>query len=526
MKKRFIAIAATLAMIAGTCTGVYAEDNMILGDGNLSFKIWFPMAAAASAYTDTIDGNISYGKIEELFGVDLQFIEEPEANAQEKFQLLIAGGELPDMMYYTNYYPAGGEALIDEGIAVDLSEYLEYLPNYVKRMNADESIARDCVTDSGKMFELFTIQNYQQPAYCGLLIRGDWLEDVGMENPQTVEELHDVLVAFKENCTDGAAPMQLYQDGFGIGSTLIGMFGVAGETANYNWWTLEDGEVKFSPYLDGFKRYISTMHEWYEEGLIDPNYASNTDSTGNNELIPTTGVFNGLFTAAGKYYANAGYIDEDGYFLIGNMITENEGDTRTVGQYRPSPVLKQGIVVSAESEHIPEILTMIDYLYSEEGSVLGTYGVEGESYHIDEEGKIIPEDFILHNENMNITGARHAYLCKNMAMYNYRNIEDDFLDEYQAEYLTKWVNTGFTSVVPMDYLTMTAEEGTEYNSLMSDINTYIVEWSNQFITGVYSMDQWDEFIDGFEKNMDVEGARTIVADAYNRYMERSVNLDS
>lgn len=492
--------------------------SMYLSDEKLDITIWFPMASAAAAYTDTIDGNVSYGKVEEIFNVDLHFIEEPDVDAQQKFQLLIAGNELPDLMYYTNYYPAGGEALIDEGVALDLTPYLDQLPNFKARLEADPNVARDVFTDSGKIYEFFTIQNYVQPAYCGILIRGDWLEKVGMEEPATVQELHDVLVAFKEQCTGGAAPMQLYQDGFGVEGSLIGMFGVMGGQAQYNWWTLEDGEVKFSPYLDGFKKYVQTMSDWYKEGLIDPNYTSNTEMWGNNELIATTGVMNAVFTQSGSYYANAGYIEDGGYFICANMITE-DGSPRRVGQYRPSATLKQGVLVNPESEHLEEILKMMDYFYSDEGSVLATYGVEGETWHYDEEGNIAANDILIHNENMNITGARHAYVMKNFGMYNIRGIEDDNLDEYQSVYLTKWLNTGFDKVVPMDYLSLTAEEGNTYNSLMSDVNTYILERANRFITGVDSMDNWDDFIGGFA-NLNVEEANEIVSAAYERYLNR------
>ena len=135
------------------------SGDLYLSDEKLDITIWFPMVSAAAAYTDTIDGNVSYGKVEELFNVDLHFIEEPEADAQQKFQLLIAGDDLPDLMYYTNYYPAGGEALIDEGVALDLAPYLDQLPNYKARIEADPSIARDAYTDTGKIYEFFTIQN-------------------------------------------------------------------------------------------------------------------------------------------------------------------------------------------------------------------------------------------------------------------------------------------------------------------------------------------------------------------------------
>ena len=239
---------------------------------------------------------------------------------------------------------------------------------------------------------------------------------------------------------------------------------------------------------------------------------------GNNELIATTGVMNAVFTLSGSYYANAGYIEDGGYFICANMITE-DGSPRRVGQYRPSATLKQGVLVNPESEHLEEILKMMDYFYSDEGSVLATYGVEGETWHYDEEGNIAANDILIHNENMNITGARHAYVMKNFGMYNIRGIEDDNLDEYQSVYLTKWLNTGFDKVVPMDYLSLTAEEGNTYNSLMSDVNTYILERANRFITGVDSMDNWDDFIGGFA-NLNVEEANEIVSAAYERYLNR------
>lgn len=527
--KRLFSLLLSLLLVL-TMTPVLAEEEFVstygpIADDNPTLTIWYPMEDTAAPYIDTIADNIAWAEVERRLGVNIEFIQPPAANRAEMFQLMIASDDLPDIIQYQNDYVGGGVKAIEDGVFVKINDYLHLLPDYVKRMEEDPSRVRDCMEDDGTMYWIKNIMNRRQQSYCGMMIRGDWLEDLGLEMPTTYAELHDVLVAFKENKTGGEAPLELYMDGFGVCSSLIGGFGVNVDATTNDWfyWDSETQQVVCSVFQDGFKKYIETMNAWYAEGLIDPNYTTNISSYGNTERIGSgkTGVYQGMFTQAGKYYANTGILEEGAYFDLIPPLVENEGDVRKFGQFRPSSVNTNGFVITTACEDIELACKLINYFYTDEGSLLANYGLEGQTFYYGEDGKPYVNDLIKANPQMNLSGARFAHLIRNVGMYTYRDVEDDAVDEFQQKYMTVWDNTGYTDMIVKSYLSLTEDEGREFATIMGDASTYILEWANRFISGVTPLDQWDDFMNGLS-GMGVDRATEIIAAAYGRYMARSL----
>lgn len=546
MTKKLLSLVLALLLVLSVAS-VLAEESAYgpIADGDVTLTIWYPMEDQAAPYIDTIEDNITWAEIERRLGIQLKFIQVPAASRAEMFQLMIASDELPDIIQYQNDYIGGGEKAVKDGVFIAINDYLdEYLPDYKARMLEDDANAmkswepdaekgettdnarvRDCMEDSGLMYWLKNIMSRRQASYCGMMIRGDWLEELNLEMPTTYGELHDVLVAFKENCTGGEAPLELYQDGFGVMHSLCGGFGFEADPTTNDWffYDTEKDEVVCSVFTDGFKRYVETMAAWYKEGLIDPNYTTNISSYGNPERIGSgkTGVYQGLFTQAGKYYANTGVLEEDAYFDLIPMLVENEGDERKIAQFRPSSVNTNGFVVTTACENVEVALRFINYLYTAEGSLLANYGMEGETYYV-EDGKPYVNDLIKNNPQMNLSGSRFAYLVRNVGQYTYRDVEDDAVDEFQQKYMTVWDNSNYgDTMIVQQYLSYTADEAKEFAAIMSDASTYILEWTNRFITGVESLENWDSFMNGLN-GMGLERATELCADAYGRYMARSL----
>ena len=527
--KRLITLLLSLMLVL-TMTPVLAEEEFVstygpIADDNPTLTIWYPMEDTAAPYIDTIADNIAWAEVERRLGINIEFIQPPAANRAEMFQLMIAGNDLPDIIQYQNDYIGGGAKGIEDGVFLKLNDYMHLLPDYMARLNEDPSRLRDAMEDDGTMYWLKNVMNRRQQSYCGLMIRGDWLEDLGLEMPTTYDEMHDVLVAFKENKTGGEAPLELYLDGFGNTSTMIGGFGVEFDatTNDIFYWDSENEKVVCSVFQDGFKKYIETMAAWYAEGLIDPNYTTNISMNGNLERIGSgkTGVYHGIFTQAGNYYANSGILEEGAYFDLVPPLVEKEGDVRKFGQFRPSSISANGFVITTACKDVELACKFINYLYTDEGSLLAGYGIEGQTFYYGEDGKPYVNDLIKANPQMNLSGARFAYLIRNVGQYTYRDVEDDAVDEFQQKYMTVWDNANYTDMILNAYLSYTADESREFSSIMGDAITYILEWSNRFISGITPMDQWDEFMNGLQ-GMGLDRATEIVSDVYGRYMARGL----
>lgn len=105
----------------------------------------------------------------------------------------------------------------------------------------------------------------------GPVIRKDWLDELGLPVPETIDEWTTTLKAFKEK-KGAAAPISFVGkprvfNELGNGA-FIGAFGVTRD------FYLEDGKVKFGPAEPGYKEFLSLFHQWYADGLLDKDVAT------------------------------------------------------------------------------------------------------------------------------------------------------------------------------------------------------------------------------------------------------------
>ena len=90
--------------------------------------------------------------------------------------------------------------------------------------------------------------------------------------------------------------------------------------------------------------------------------------------------------------------------------------------------------------------------------------------------------------------------------------------EVQKKSLEVWEtpNAGVKNLPPSS---MTEEEVSEYNSIMTDIQTYVDEFKLKFILGTESLDNFPSFVENI-RNMNIDRAIEIRQAEYDRYLER------
>lgn len=111
-------------------------------------------------------------------------------------------------------------------------------------------------------------------------IRKDWLDKLNLKMPETIDEYHDVLVAFRDQDPNGNGEKDeiplIYQneDMFGLYS-----FKTAFGFKYSDIWSQTDGKVAFDLMDDKFFDCLTTLHQWYEEGLLQQTITSSEGST-------------------------------------------------------------------------------------------------------------------------------------------------------------------------------------------------------------------------------------------------------
>ena len=471
---------------------------------------------AAIMTTDWND-NEFYQEMERRTGVHLEFEMVSSADYQTNFNLMIASGNLADMIYVgASYYAEGVDAAIDDGYFLDLTDLVdEYMPNYEKIRTSDIQYELLSTTDSGRLGAVYELRQSKQGPWLGLWIRQDWLDDRGLETPVTFDDYHEVLTAFK-NEKGATAPLILNFSG------SDGEFGTMSGGLNVlNSWQLDEtGKVNFGPYMDAWKEYVTIMHQWYTEGLIDPDFMATDERTADMAKVVTgaSGLFAALYTMPSVYEAAS----EDPNMNLApvNPPVMNEGDE---GHIRLRDSYTSGnTAISADSENWEVALRWLDYLYTDEGALLANYGVEGDTFEFNEDGEPEFTDKILANENgWTMTQTVASYLCPSAGIANWSDWTRELAgvpEKDQACY-DVWSEFSDDWRLPSS-VTLTQDESTERAALYADISTIVKEQTAQFISGALDIESnWDAYISALEAS-GMERAIEITQAAYDRYLAR------
>lgn len=461
--------------------------------------------------------NEFYQEMERRTGVHLEMEMVSSADYQTNFNLMIASGTLADLIYVgASYYAEGVDAAIDDGYFLDLTDLVdEYMPNYQKVRTSDIQYELLSTTDSGRLGAVYELRQSKQGPWLGLWIRQDWLDDLNLETPVTFDDYHEVLTAFK-NEKGATAPLILNFSG------SDGEFGTMSGGLNVlNSWQLDEtGKVNFGPYMDAWKEYVTIMNQWYNEGLIDPDFMATDERTADMAKVVTgaSGLFAALYTMPSVYEAAS----EDSNMNLApvNPPVKNEGDEIHI-RLRDS-YTSGNTAISADCENPEVAMRWLDYLFTEEGALLANYGVEGDTFEFDENGDPVYTDKIVNNENgWTMTQTMASYLCPSAGIANWSDWTRELAgvpEKDQACY-DVWSEADDTWRLPSS-VTLTQDESTERAALYADISTTVKEQTAQFISGALDIESnWDAYIASLESS-GIERAIEITQAAYDRYLAR------
>lgn len=489
---------------------------------------WFAgMDSNLTTLVDNMNETPFFQQLEEKTNIHIVFDHPAAGNGTTAYNLLFASGDLPDMISHQSPgYPGGLDACIDDGYILDLTDLVpEYCPNYMKAVKDfseqyDENVLRSSYTGSGRIGAVGQLMQRPQGPWAGLYVRGDWLEDCELDTPETFEDWEEMLTAFKDKC-GATTPMLLFKNGYdNVFNSMVMGFGVTSS------WYQEDGQVKFGPAQEGWREYVTMMHDWYEKGLIDPDFMASTASASllpDTAMVTTgkTGAFVGIYTNVAMWEA-AIEGDKDNFIPVYTPV-KNAGDTHNFQSLILSnATATAGLSISAQSEYAEECLKMFDYWFSEEGALFCNYGVEDDTFSFDEAGEAHFTDKIKANPDGLSFAQAMAYYTFPPArpVYQAWFRELDSVPEKDVGCFDVWGKGDSSKSMPAaSALAMDPALYTEYSTIMTDIQTVVDEKTPQFISGVISLDEYDAYVETIQ-SMDIERAAEILQQAYDAFMAR------
>ncbi len=484
--------------------------------------MWISVNPGAYTYMeDGMASNTTYAELAERTNVQFAWTEVTPEMASENFNISMASQEYLDLYVDgPTQYSAGKDHAVEEGIFVDISGMIEtWCPNLYDLLQASEADRKACYTDSGYLVGFPQFYNVPRPLDNGPVTHQEWLDALGMEAPSTYEEYHDYLTAIK---TEYDAYFLPYCTGVPINGYLTSGYGVLGAVLTSPSFSMpfyqEDGQVKFGPIEEGFREYLTMMNTWYNEGLIYPDFVNETNPFAPTEELVTTGRAGVFYTDQWNLSMYDSMIGGDAEIVAIPDAVQNEGDARHFGKEELT-VNTVFWAMSTACEEQELVCQLFNYMYSEEGSLLFNYGIEGLTYTV-EDGEIVWTELISNNpEGMSMDNAIYAYVATNAPfVLNTQRSYSNYTENEVASVDIWNANTDSANTLPAN-IVMTTEESEEYNSLVTDIATYLQENIVNFIIGGRSLDEFDDFVAQIEE-MGIQQCIDIYQAAYERYLER------
>lgn len=412
MKRKVVSLMLVSAMVAGMLAGCGSDSGSSKGGSSTETG----SAAEASSSGETADDaddkspiTFEYfnadGKngnwdnpvakaITEATGVtlDVSYPVASQGDAKEDIALMIANDEYPDMIYAkvsaTDLYQAG--ALID---MTDLIE--KYGPNIKKMYGAEMEKLKWSQDDPG-IYQLSYAGVNQKTLTTGGSCQIQWaaLKENDYKYPKTLDEYEKMIKSY-------LAAHPKTEDG-------LDMIGITMSASDWHWmitlgnpagliadaspdngqWIIDDEyNVHYKHVTDEEKEYFKWLCRMYNEGILDPNFATQTDDDYIAKVASGRVV---AITDAEWHYSQCeatlvadGKVDQT---YVGLPVTLREDQVEKALLYQGTTV-GWGIGITKSCEDPVRAIKFLDYLCSDEGQILYHWGIEGENYFLDDDGQ-------------------------------------------------------------------------------------------------------------------------------------------
>jgi putative aldouronate transport system substrate-binding protein len=293
LKNIILLMIITIMVISFTACNGKSEDNNSIDTEVRNFNIF---AGISSLSPDNSEKPV-IKEMNENMDVNINWnCVSGDTLTERKNLILNAGGsDMPDAFM--------GAGLSDyeiitngsNGIFIPLESYIneETMPNLSKLIKLRPNLISSCTMPDGHIYTLPSISemgfeyNGSQFGIASIPqfsnINKAWLDKLGLQMPTTVNELHDVLVAFKENDCNGNGnpndeiPLSFEWNHWCANVTsLFSGFGFTDYNSDHR--AIKNGKVYYQASTENYKEAIKTLHQWHEEGLLDIEAFSQSDS--------------------------------------------------------------------------------------------------------------------------------------------------------------------------------------------------------------------------------------------------------
>jgi len=506
--------------------GVKDYDLPLFDGEGYEFSIfWVKLGAMGGAEQPDKKDLLFWQRVQENLGITIDFQQRSEAVCAEQYNLMIASGDMTDLIYESNcgqmgstsVYNGGYDKAIEDDVYVDLTDLIpEYAPNYYDILMHDENLRKDLTTDTGKLYSIAMVYDQPQGVREGPLARKDYLEATGLPIPVTCEDWTEMFKALKNNGVQ--YPMGVSNGGDIRGGFFCNAFGTSGGHAFKV--DLATGELVYDGTSDELRDFVEFFAENFKAGMIDPDFAYAQMFDTSLQTSGATALWGGMDRDLVMMKEN---YDMD---LIAVPMTFPEGyEAPKEFSYEYAKQRNSGMkntVITTSCAEPEKALTVLDWFFSTEGASAVNFGFnEGESYEVvDGVKQWLP---LMNTRNEDLVSYEVIYALDEgpgFQIVNKRNpISEDYVIAAKELWLDFDKDKALYSSTPT--LAFTAEESEDMTAVNVDIYTTVRTEISRFMMGEQELNDetWQAYVDKIEA-MGLAELQEYYETAYARYQDR------
>lgn len=485
MKKRMFCLALVFMLLG---SWAYAEETFIMaGYDSTQYRDW--------------ETNLFFQRMEEWTGVHFSFRQyKDEKEWQNAKNTMEKGDQLPDVLFKALLNTAESEKLYEKGVLVDLKPYLpEHCPNLWAMLQEDPELMDAITLPGGQIVALPYIKGTGTQNY--MWVNTTWLKRVGMEMPQSREELENVLRAFKNNDPNRNAKADEVPLSF-LGPFDLKFLGHAyGLIANdYNIF-VEDGRVKFMPLEENFRPFLEWCAALYQEGLLDPDGFSTSSLVRSQLASQKEGeARHGIFFAplAFDVYQNK---QSQEYCIMAPIAYEGTQAYRSFS----GRAVKGTFAVTTGCSDVEKMLAWVDLMYTSEGFRLTSLGKENVDFYFNADGTWTVTEATKANpfytQATLMTDGGTAPGAEDTAFEKLCENPEEMRVLTEQEAFCQYLKT------PFPFIGLTEEEANTVAPMQNELGAYVDTMMGRFIRGDVALndENYSDFIRQLYEDYNVEG---------------------
>jgi putative aldouronate transport system substrate-binding protein len=463
-----------------------------------------------------------FKEYEKMTGIKIDWIPVNESSSKEKMALSLAGQDLPDAYMKVGMTTLDQLKYGSQGLLVDLNKYMKYAPNLKKFLKAHRDVRKGQTFANGAIYSF--PEGVEIPAVRisrKFFINTVWLKKVGKEMPRTTDELYDVLKAFKEKDPNGNGKadeipltalklsdiMDVLKGAWGLGNR-----GILPDNIDMDPQT---GKIRFIPVTRQYKGLIAYLKKLYAEGLLDKEiFSMNRAQFTGKSLEGVIGL------CVGPNLADIGENHVREYEGLSTALKGPEG-VQLWTAMRPYMKSTGAFIITSANKYPEATMRWVDYFYSDKGTRLYHYGIEGKSCKKLPNGKYDWADEIYKATKQPGT-TFDSVVGKYCPYFGGKNpvlIKEPYFGGMEMEPVSYKASMNLMPYTPKEVwpqFTYTQAENERLIVLQTDIDGYVKKMLGEFIFGKTPLTKWDNYVNQIKK-MGLDELLKIHEAAYRRY---------